>query len=142
MIATTTDVHRISTTCIYGVVSVALPSLPERKTTMPATSRRTKVHFHAGWSLPGCLPEMEPETFEIEAQAIAFIEQEAKDAAEMYQTDHEPSPDPAGHDNCVSCGEAIRYDESHHDVIMWEHIQVHDPYVYWVEPCGEHACVC
>lgn len=31
------------------------------------------IHYHAGWNLPGCLPEMEPATFDTEAEAEQFV---------------------------------------------------------------------
>lgn len=45
------------------------------------------LKFSAGWSLPGCLPEMTPVLFDTEAEARAFIEAEQELAAESYQQD-------------------------------------------------------
>lgn len=34
------------------------------------------IHYHAGWNMPGYLPEMDPGTFETEAEGQSFIEWE------------------------------------------------------------------
>lgn len=41
------------------------------------------THWHAGWNLPGCLPEMEPATFDTEDEAEEFISDEQGFAEEM-----------------------------------------------------------
>lgn len=65
------------------------------------------THYHAGWSLPGCLPEMDPATFATEREGEAFIEDERRSVAESFDDDY----------------------------------VTEDPYIYWVDPCADPACV-
>lgn len=39
----------------------------------------------AGWNLPGCIPEMEPATFDTLAEARAFIAEEREFASEQME---------------------------------------------------------
>lgn len=53
------------------------------------------LKYSAGWSLPGCIPEMTPALFDTEEEARAFIAAEQELAAETYQQDDdEPGVDP------------------------------------------------
>lgn len=48
--------------------------------------------YSAGWSLPGCLPEMEPALFDTEEEARAFVEEEQRTAASIYAEDEMADP--------------------------------------------------
>ena len=48
------------------------------------------TYYVAGWNIPGCLPEMEPQTFENEADANEWIVQERQ--AFQVSTDKEGDP--------------------------------------------------
>jgi hypothetical protein len=50
------------------------------------------LKFSAGWSLPGCLPEMTPVLFDTEAEARAFVEDEQREAASIYAEDEMADP--------------------------------------------------
>lgn len=50
------------------------------------------LKFSAGWSLPGCLPEMTPVLFDTEAEARAFIEAEQEVATEAYEEEGATDP--------------------------------------------------
>lgn len=44
-----------------------------------------KLRYSAGWNLPGCLPEMEPATFDNIEDAYAFIKNEKAEARLQYE---------------------------------------------------------
>ena len=50
------------------------------------------LKYVAGWSLPGCLPEMTPALFDTEEEARAFIEEEQRTAASIYAEDEMADP--------------------------------------------------
>ena len=62
-----------------------------------------KTKYSAGWSLPGCLPEMEPALFDTQEEAQAYIaeEQERSNGLDSLGLPNDPEKD--------------------------------DPYEYWVE---------
>ena len=52
------------------------------------------LKYSAGWSLPGCLPEMTPVLFDTEEEAEAFIQEEKALIAESYEQCDEECDDP------------------------------------------------
>ncbi len=50
------------------------------------------LKYSAGWSLPGCLPEMVPGLFDTEEEAKAFVEEEQREAAAIYAEDEMADP--------------------------------------------------
>ena len=52
----------------------------------------TTLKYSAGWSLPGCLPEMTPVLFDTEEEARAFIAAEQEVAAEAYEEEGGADP--------------------------------------------------
>lgn len=50
------------------------------------------LKYSAGWSLPGCLPEMTPALFDTEEEARAFVEEEQREAASIYAEDEMADP--------------------------------------------------
>ena len=48
--------------------------------------------YSAGWSLPGCLPEMVPGLFDSEQEAKDFVEEEQRTAAAIYLEDEMTDP--------------------------------------------------
>lgn len=77
------------------------------------------VHYHTGWSLPGCLPEMEPATFADELDATAFVVENENEVSAAYDCDCKLAPEVEHDPDC----------------------DYTDPYTYWVEPCSEADCV-
>ena len=57
------------------------------------TTETFPTYFIAGWSLPGCLPEMDPATFETEAEAREFI----ADERNRFADDNYENPDAEDH---------------------------------------------
>ena len=43
-----------------------------------------KTKFSAGWSLPGCLPEMEPALFDTQEEGEAYIAEEQERSSDLY----------------------------------------------------------
>ena len=52
------------------------------------------LKYSAGWSLPGCLPEMTPALFDTEEEARAFVEAEQELVAEQAAESEYPTDDP------------------------------------------------
>lgn len=52
------------------------------------------LKYVAGWSLPGCLPEMTPALFDTEEEAQAFIKEEQELVAEQNADAEFPTDDP------------------------------------------------
>ena len=47
------------------------------------------MKYYAGWSLPGCLPEMEPAEFDSYEEAAEWLENEQRDIRWGWSTDYE-----------------------------------------------------
>src|SRR5689334_13019954 len=71
----------------------------------PPQEREVMPHYHAGWNMPGYLPEMEPPAFAIAEFAYAWLSECVTDWSESAVCDQ---PDAAGEpcEDCSPCRQA------------------------------------
>ena len=106
------------------------------------------AHWHAGYNMPGYLPEAEPGTyssFEAARESLAFDMAHHGDAVESWADHHDCDdvPCPTYGDDCAAqrAGSirAEREDLLDSDGVEWSGSA--DGLAYWITPCGEIGCV-
>lgn len=106
-------------------------------------------HYHAGYNVPGYLPESEPATFAEHDQAKRYLIAELNTVADNLQSwseehDCHDIPCPTFGDDCKS-QEASRASLEAEDVNLLsdgeESSTVIDGYSFWLTACQEHECV-
>lgn len=83
----TPEQHKEARASLQGVIERAAALNFDADRFAELHEQHTNAQFVAGWNLPGCLPEMEPATFETAAEAREFIANELYDLAQNGDDD-------------------------------------------------------
>lgn len=113
----------------------------------PSLHDPSAPHFHAGWNMPGYMPDSEPSTFEDFDTAKRYVIDELESYADAQQTwadDHDCDdvPCPTHRDDCAwqrASAIALVAEEVNLEAGPFE---AHaGEYVYWVAACFEPECI-